>query len=370
MRVALDASFLHLPPSGTGTYVRHLVDALRTEDPALDLRLLHPPWAARNTSAPPSRRDRLAWELWGVTTAARQHHSDVVHVPHFSAPIVSPGAPLVVTAHDAIPLVLEPYRASRAMRARLAIVRQTVKRARIVITPSHHAASDIKRLLHVSASGIRVIPEAADGAYRPATDDTERRAATAVGERLGVRGRYIFNAGGYDVRKNLPVLLEAFALALPRLRQPVALVIAGAPHSRNQAIFPPLGPVIERHGLTDKVILTGFVTERDKLALYQAASLYVTPSSYEGFGLTPLEAMACGIPTIAADRTSLPEVVGAGGILVPPEVVPVSDAIVRVLTNDPLAGELARRAVARAATFSWRDTARQTLAAYRDAAGG
>lgn len=384
MRVAVDGSFLELPPSGTGAYVRHLVDALARVAPDLDVALIAP---VRAGVAPAGggvigrglrgeRARRFAWEAVGVARAAGRLRpaADLLHVPHFSAPAPGPWArslPLVVTVHDAIPLVLPAYRASRAQRVRLALMRRTVRRARIVLTPSRAAADDIVRVLGISRDRLRVTPEAADPACRPARDATEQEAAQVASRRLGVPEgtRYIFNVGGFDIRKNLPVLLDAFAVALPRLATPHCLVIAGAPHSGNPIVFPPLGPRIARLGLEGRVILPGIVAEADKLALYRAAGLYVTPSAYEGFGLTALEAMACGVPTIAADRTSLPEVVGDGGLLVAPEPAALAEAIVAVANDPARAAALRARGLARAAQFSWERTARLTLEAYREAVG-
>ena len=155
-----------------------------------------------------------------------------------------------------------------------------------------------------------------------------------MARRYGIAGRYLFNVGGLDARKNLPALVEAFARALPHLNEPAQLVIAGAPHTANPIVYPPLAPVIARCGVERQVVLTGFVSPADKLALYQGADLYVTPSLHEGFGLTVLEAMACGVPVVAANRTSLPEVVGDAGLLVEPAPEPLAAAIVGLM-NDP-----------------------------------
>jgi glycosyltransferase involved in cell wall biosynthesis len=274
---------------------------------------------------------------------------------------------LVVTIHDVIPFVLPAYRASRAMRFHLAAMRRTVRGARLVIAPSQAAADDISRVLGIAPEKIRVTLEAADDSYRPAEDPRVARERVAA---LGVTGRYIFNVGGLDVRKNVPLLLEAFALARPRLTERVQLVIAGAAHSDNPAVFPPLEPFIERLGVEADVVLTGRVSDADKIALYQAADLYVTPSCYEGFGLTPLEAMACGVPTIAANRTSFPEVVGDGGLLVEPDAEAIAALMEYVLTNPAASANLRQRGLERAATFSWERTARQTLDIYREAVMG
>jgi glycosyltransferase involved in cell wall biosynthesis len=296
-----------------------------------------------------------------VAKAARRVQPDLLHIPHLSAPL-RPGVPLVVTVHDTIPFVLPAYRASPAQRVRLAIVRRTIRQARLVLTPSHASAADIERVLGIAPDRIRVTPEAAGDEYHPV--DPRSPEVVAVARRFGVRGRYIFNAGGLDVRKNLPVLLDAFARALPRLREPAQLVIAGAPHTANPVVYPPLAPLVERLGLGGSVVMTGFVTPADKLALYQGADLYVTPSLYEGFGLTALEAMACGVPVIAANRTSLPEVVGNAGLLVEPDSEVLAAAIVAVFGDDGKHQTLRARGLERAAGFGWERTARLTRRAF------
>lgn len=375
MRIAMDGSFLLLPPSGTGTYVRSLAEALVRVEPNLDLALLIPGRipgrgspdikfrTGGETSPGLGRLRRLGWDLTGVAFAARKSRPDLLHIPHATPPL-GVGLPLVLTVHDLIPLVLPAYRTSQAMRLRLSALRWAAPRARVILTPSEVVADDIQRLLQVPRSRIRVTPEAAPPDHRPAADpDPARRVAT----RYGIRGRYVFNVGGLDVRKNLPVLLHAYARILPQLNEPTQLVIAGAPHTGNPAVFPPLGPVVKRLGLAEQVVLTGFVSDADKLALYQGAALYVTPSLYEGFGLTALEAMACGVPTIAANRTSLPEVVGDGGLLVEPEPEALARAMLQTLNDPALGAALRERGLARAATFSWERTARLTLDAYREA---
>jgi glycosyltransferase involved in cell wall biosynthesis len=346
-------------------------DTLPTVDPQLDLRVLEPDWGERSGQGQgrmaairgDQRLRRAAWELSGVRQAAESVHADLLHIPHFSAPLRGAG-PLIVTIHDVIPLVLPDYRASRAMRAHLAIVRRTVRRARLILTPSRAAANDIERVLGIRPERIRVTPEAAGPEYQPAAN---RAAIRPHLKRLGIGGRYMFNVGGLDVRKNIPVLLAAFAQARPDLSEPVQLVIAGSAHSKNPVVFPPLEPEIRRLGLEDLVVLPGRVSEEDKIALYQAADLYVTPSLYEGFGLTALEAMASGVPVIAANRTSLPEVVGDAGVLVEPEEAALAEAVTRVLNSPTLADDLRQRGLGRASTFSWRRTAELTIAAYHEA---
>jgi glycosyltransferase involved in cell wall biosynthesis len=381
VRIAMDGSFLRLPPSGTAAYVRGLQAGFAELQADIDLFLLDPDWRDFDcqmhgplnwltcTTKPIWKHDRLErarWEWFGVAREAKRRRVDLLHIPHFSAPI-RPSMPLVVTIHDVIPLVLTEYRASRAMRAHLAIVRRTVKRARLILTPSQSAAADITRVLGISPDKIRITPEAADERYVPALDRASVKQAIT---HLGIQGSYIFNVGGLDVRKNLFALIEAFALAKSDLPESMKLVIAGAAHTSNSNVYPPLEPVITRFGLNERVQLLGRVSEEDKLLLYQASDLYVTPSTYEGFGLTALEAMACGVPTIAANRTSLPEVVGDGGLLVEPDAQAISRAIVEVMSSAETIAALSARGLERARRFTWRRTAELTLNAYREALAG
>ena len=355
MRVAVDTSFLSRAPNGTRTYLEQLLRHLPTVAPDIEIVPVtpHRPITGRVHQA--------RWENHGVARAASHERPDLLHVPTFSAPLRA-SAPVVVTVHDVIPLVLPEYRRSRAMRAHLAVISRTVRRAAAVITPSRHAASDVVRVLGVDPKRVHVTPEAVDESMVPAMDIQALRPTL---ERLGVEGRYVFNIGGLDVRKGIPLLLEAFARVRREVDEPIQLVIAGAAHTGNPHVYPPIEPLIERLGLSHRVRLTGRVTGEEKLALYQGASAYVTPSSYEGFGLTALEAMACGVPVIAADRTSLPEVVGDAGLLVDLDAGAIADAMRRVLMDQGLATELRRRGSARAAMFSWRETARLTAEVYR-----
>lgn len=365
VNIAFDASFLSLPASGIGTYVRGLTEALlrRQDELGISVRLIEP--QPGRILQPGHKLHRFLWDATGVTPATLRQagRPDVIHLPQMSAPVLAP-APMVLTIHDVIPLVLDDYRASRAMQAYLSLMARTSKRARLVIAPSHAAADDIARVLGIDADRITVIPEAPDQSLAP---DVSGAARARVAEEWGVTGPYLFNIGGYDRRKNLPLTIEAFAAALPQLPADAKLVIGGAPHSDNPHIFPPLEPVIREHGLHDHVVLTGRVSDEDRRALYQAATGYVTASEYEGFGLTPLESMACGVPAIVANRTSLPEVVGDAGLIVEPTVDELAKAMVKLFTDAVLHGELSRLSLERAGTFTWDAAAKQTVEVYHRA---
>lgn len=369
LRVAIDTSFLALPPSGIGTYVRCLLAALPAAAPDIDVIPLSPGWNndAAETWQPwhritaDAKVRRALWDLRGVDNAARRAKPHLLHVPQFAAPFPS-STPLVVTVHDVIPLLLDDYRRSRAMRLNLAVMRRTVRRADRIIAPSHAAAADIVRVLDVPAEHLSVVPLAAAPDLVPADRDAARR---FVAGRFGIQNDYVFNIAGFDRRKNLPVLIEAFAQVRAKLDRPISLVIAGSPHTANPHVFPDVHPLIATLGLESSVLLPGNVTDEERRHLYGAASAYATPSLYEGFGLTPLEAMACGVPTIVADRTSLPEVVGDAGLVVPPTADAFAEALLATLTEASVSSRLSLAGINRARTFSWERTARETAAVYR-----
>lgn len=366
MRVCLDTSSLSFPPSGIRTYVDALIAELGRMPGEIDLSAVTPDsYGLPMTSRVPPRLSRFWWDAWAVGRAANRTGADILHVPQFSMPFRTT-MPVVVTIHDLIPITMAAYRRSTAMRVYLEVMRRTVQEAAVIIVPSGHVASAASAMLGIERQRIRIIPMAAHGSLVPTTD---RESLPAGLKQLGIDGPYVFNIAGFDVRKNLACLLEAFALFRQEAENPHKLVIAGAPHTGNHEIFPPVMPIVERLGLSDYVILPGLVSESTKVALYQYAAMYVTPSLEEGFGMTCLEAMSCGVPTIAADRASLPEVVGEGGLLVPPEPKSVAEAMLSIDQGMAFADELRVRGLVQAAKFSWSETAKQTVGAYEVATG-
>jgi len=273
----------------------------------------------------------------------------------------------VVTVHDLIPLLLPAYRGSLLVRLYTRLVAAAARKAEAIITVSQASARDIVRYLHVPPERVHVTYEAAGEAFQPVEDET---LLAAIRQKYALPERYFLYLGGFDQRKNLSVLLRAFALLVNR--QPLArLVIAGKLPGRDSSMFPDPRRLAMESEVEESVTFTGWVAEEDKPALLSGATAFVFPSLYEGFGLPPLEAMACGAPVIASNRSSLPEVVGEGGILVEPtDVEALAEAMEMLLVDDALRAELRQRALAQAAKFSWKQTALETLAVYRKVVGG
>jgi glycosyltransferase involved in cell wall biosynthesis len=191
----------------------------------------------------------------------------------------------------------------------------------------------------------------------------------AVRQHYRLPHRYVLYLGPHDVRKNVAGLLEAFQI-VAGADDDVRLVVGGRlPDASEPPLYDPR-PLARALDLDDRVMFTGWVAEEHKPALYRGAACAVFPSRYEGFGLPVLEALACGTPLVASNTSSLPELVGdAGFALDPDDVQGMAGAMLACLVDETLAGELRQRGPRQAARFRWSETARQTLAAYREAAG-
>ncbi len=383
MKIGVNALFLQTPASGSGQYLIHLLNALAEIDQQNEYILLgatlqekpplRSPWERFPYQVSPvptlarsnENIEKLVWEQLTGPRAARKAGVDLLHVPYFAPPLF-PRTPTVVTIHDVIPLRLPLYRAGARVEAYMRLVARAASKATLIITVSQHARQDIMDVLHVPAERIRVIYEAAGDEYTPVTDPAAL--ATARG-RYGLGEQYIFYLGGLDQRKNVLQLVRAFAHLYRQLENPnLQLFISGNPDKKkNGPLFPDPRPIASELGVADKIIYR-FVEEEDKSAVYSGASLFVFPSLYEGFGLPPLEAMSCGAPVICSNRTSLPEVVGDAAISVDPDDIrAMAEAMRSVLTDSTLRDNLRARSLQRAAQFSWRKAAKETLAVYEEA---
>ena len=288
----------------------------------------------------------------------RQLDAGLYHSPYYLMPW-RPGVPTVVTVHDLIPLRL-PQLSTRLARwfFRLAVTR-ALRTAGRVITGSASAGRDLLAAFPAVAARLRVIPYAAGASFRPQTDAA--RAASRA--RLTLPARFVLYVGSNRPHKNLPRLMEAWSRLQP---QPLPLVIAGAWDPR----YPGAQQRAAALGLNDKVLWLGPVAETELPGLYAAATIFVFPSLYEGFGLPVIEAMACGTPVACSGTSSLPEVAGEAAILFDPEQTEsIADALSRLLASPALRVEQAELGLRRAAEFSWPRTARETLDVYRELLG-
>jgi glycosyltransferase involved in cell wall biosynthesis len=371
--IAVNGWFWNSPETGSGQYVRRLVQALPDLDSALELKILLPappvepvgPSGRVDTVVhvtAPTGLNKLRWEQVSVPWLARKVGANLLHVPYWAPPAAAP-LPVVVTVHDIIPLVLPGYRGSAKVRLYTALVSAATARAQLVLTDSEASRLDILHHLRIPEERVRSIPLALDATYTPdaSSDDAALRDA------WGLTEPYILYLGGFDRRKNLETVMAAFAI-VHRARPDARLVIAGRLPEHDTAFTPDPRRLAREVSLPSNVIdALGFVPERDKPALYRGAAALVFPSLYEGFGYPPLEAITCGTPVVGSNTASLPEVVGNGGVLLSPEDTPgIAGALLQILSDPSFRARLRASAIEHSRSFSWKRTATATLDAFRE----
>lgn len=307
---------------------------------------------------------QLWWDQVRVPWRARRDRVDVLHATAFSGAVIRP-CPLVMTVHDLMytryPEWL-PTSRSRWYWGRW--IPWTARRATAVIAPSESTKRDLVDLAGIASERIHVIPEAVDPHF------LQKPSPAAIAEyraRRGLTEPYILYVGIIDRRKDLRGLVRAFAQVRSRIKG-VRLVIAGhlIPGRSN------LAEEVRAAGLTDVVMLPGYIPDEELPLLYAGATLFVYPSWWEGFGLPPLEAMALGVPVITYRCSSLPEVVGDAAILLDPpfSCEALTDAMAQTLDDASLRSNLIARGHRRVKDFSWDRAAEQTMAVYRHCLSG
>jgi len=310
-------------------------------------------WSRWPTWHPPVR---ILWEQVVQPRAVRRAGVDLLHAPAFVGPLLG-SCPTVVTVHD-LSFVLYPqnFRAGNRLYLRT-MTRLSVRRARRLIAVSESTKQDLVHYYHLPPERIDVVPNGVDDRFRPWPEAQ----VAAFRAARGLPERFLLFVGTLEPRKNVAGLIRAYA-RLPQPRPPLMLV--GGKGWLYDEIF----ALVESLGLGGKVHFVGYVPAEDLPGWYNAAHLFVYPSLYEGFGLPPLEAMACGTPVISSTTSSLPEVVGRAGLLVDPgDIEALAEAMDRLLNDEDLHAALRTAGPERAAAFSWRETARRTALVYRRA---
>lgn len=267
--------------------------------------------------------------------------------------------PSIVTLYDITPLIVPEELPNPATRALCRIFyRLAIRSARRIITPSLATSADLQRFFRVPAEKISVVPMAADERFSPLTSVE----VDATRTRLGLPEEYLLYFGSNKPKKNLSRLLCAWA----RVRSDAILVIAGQWDHR----YAEPKRVVAELSLEARVRFLPDVPESEVPNLMAGAKAFVFPSLHEGFGLPPLEAMACGVPVLCSNSASLPEVVGEAALLFDAHSVEMmADTLARVLEDTRLREDLCQRSLARARLFTWESAARRTLAVYKEALG-
>ncbi|WP_230470079.1 glycosyltransferase family 4 protein [Lujinxingia vulgaris] len=373
---------------GIGRYVHGLVQAMGALEPLPEAALLrlHPDASPRllktsNNAQGPSDGDLATpfptWTLRRPRTThlgrflanelrlARELRRSGARLYHATEPWSAPvgaGFKTVITCHDLIPLQFPEHYMGKGHRYwqvyhRYMRLRDRWRQLDHIIAISEATASELKQRLKVSPERITVVPNGIDHAhFKPATPD----AIEDLKQRFNLSGPLALYLGGYDFRKNTALLIRALA-ELPSSTE-LTLVLAGGGNEETRASHDALA---RKLGQAHRLRWPGFVDDRDLPALYGAADFFVYPSLAEGFGLQALEAMACGCPVIASNRSSLPEVVGDAALLANPgSAYGWGVSMSALLKDQALRARLREAGLQRAQSFSWERCARETAALY------
>jgi glycosyltransferase involved in cell wall biosynthesis len=373
MHIAFNAWFWDQPHVGSGQYLRNLVSALRKTEPALRLTLILPPHITQPQDVPDgveviatgqggkaSKFGKVWFEQRTFPQAAKRSGADLAHVPYWGSPL-SASMPLAVSVLDVIPLIYPIYSRGMMNRLYVSLVSAAAQAADHIITISETSKLDIETQLSIATQKISVTYLAHDDRFHPRIG-AERDAA--VKEKYNLPDRFVLCLSGFDVRKQVNQLLLAYTYVGEAEGNNIPLVLAGREPDWTNPLFPDMREYARRLNIEDYLRWIGSVDEADKPSLYRLADVFVFPSEYEGFGLPPLEAMASGTPVVAWDSVVADEVLEGGAYLVE-SAREMAGAIIALLLQAPLRDTMINQGLAQATKYSWRKTARETLAAYQ-----
>lgn len=376
MHIALDARLVYYRRySGIGQYIVHLAELLPGLDPQHHYTILHsrkdqnPP---RQLPSHPAARRQALWtpshhrlEQLTLPVELAWLRLDLLHSPDFIPPFAG-NFQRVITVHDLNFLYYPQFLTAESRRYYNNQIEHAVRAADHILADSHATRLDLIKLLNVPEEKITVVWLAPNREVYRALEPDEIAAAR---QRLNVPEHFILFAGTLEPRKNVAGLLHAYRLLLDRIgasEASPAMILAG---SRGW-LFGETRALIDELHLADRVRWIDAPPDTDLAALYNLADVFVLPSHYEGFGLTVLEAMACGAPAIISDRGSLPEIAGGAALEIDPDdPSELANAIGRVLNDTELQHALRYQGWQRSAEFSWERCARETLAVYQRVLG-
>jgi glycosyltransferase involved in cell wall biosynthesis len=369
MRIGIDATALPPQPVGAGNYIIQLIRALAAQESDHDFVVFAQPRGQDMIALPegsPVERvtveerspgSRLIWEQVQFPKLIRVSGVELLHSTHYTRPTWL-ACKSVVTFHD-MTFFLYPELHTWARRFYFPkMMRMSASRADELITVSDSTRDDIVRLLGIDPKKITTTHLGVNPGYKPIDDQNKKR---SVIEKYALPEKFILFVGLVEPRKNLPVLIDAFKRLIDEEFN-FKLILVGRFGWMYEKVF----DQVKELGLENMVQFLGYVPQEDLPVVYNLARLFVYPTIYEGFGLPVLEAMACGIPVITSDVSSLPEIVGEAGILTPVnDSDALFEAIVQGLTDSDLRQELIHKGPRRAANFSWAKTAQLTLQVYQ-----
>lgn len=354
--------------TGIGTYTHELLDSLNKSSSHNDYLIFLPKCSLldnfKNNFKIESINANLEENFWDqvhVPNILDNKNIELYHVPQNGVGL-SPkiNCKKVITLHDIIPLKMPQTVSDKYLKIFNEELPSIINSCDGIITVSNFSKNDISKEFNFPKDKIFVTPLAAENIYRPLNKETCKN---IIKSKYKINDDFILYVGGFSPRKNILGLIEAFSLIPYSKRKNTKLVITG----KKGISYDKYKKRTSELKIMNDVIFTGFISLDHMPIFYNASKLLVYPSFYEGFGLPPLEAMACGTPVIASNVTSLPEVCGTSAILIDPyNIDELSLNIEKILTDKSLYNNMSNRGIKRSLTFSWDNTASQTLCAYEN----
>ncbi|MGE5626790.1 MAG: glycosyltransferase family 4 protein [Solirubrobacterales bacterium] len=366
MRIGIDGrSAIWYMGTGIGTYAYQLIKALSIIDLKNNYLIFmpkdskHPLHLSSNFELADICREKKTcfWDEVNIPNILKDNKMDLYHVPQNGVGLPkSKDCPSVITLHDVIPCRMPETVSYEYLKIFSEKIPEIIKLCSGIITVSNFSKMDIIKEFNYPEEKIKVTPLAAESRYHPIDKILSKY---FISKKYSIKDKYILYVGGLGPRKNISGLIEAFSLI--RHKHQIKLVIAGT----KGKSYDTLKKLSYKLNIENDVVFPGFIQTRDLPFLYNGAELFVYPSFYEGFGLPPVEAMACGIPVISSNAASIPEIIGTGGILVNPrDTVELSHAMDNVLSDKALAEAMCLNGIVRSSNFNWESTAKKTLEFY------
>ena len=369
MNICMDARGAKLyAGTGIGTYTARLLENIIKVDTRNNYRFFWPNdgydflLGRGNISLTLfGEKNKKFWDEVFLPAQVKMNSCDIFHLPQNGLGLPKPKTcSYVATVHDLIPLVMPDTCGKSYLDKFLQEMPYILEKCDRVITVSNYSKQDIIKYFNLPEEKIKVIYLAADSRFR--LIDKEK-AWNFLKKEYSYSNDFILYLGGFSPRKNVDGLLEAYRRICRELPGYYDLVLLGASKDSHYE----LKKKTEGMGIRDRVVFAGYVPYEHLPYFYNCSSLFVYPSLYEGFGLPPLEAMTCGTPTITADVTSIPEVVGDGAILTDPyNIDELAEKIYKTISDAEFREQLKEKALRRAYNFSWKKTAIETIKVYEE----
>ncbi|MFA5947721.1 MAG: glycosyltransferase family 1 protein [Candidatus Gracilibacteria bacterium] len=366
MKIGIDCRMYSSSFTGIGRYVFEIVEnfikIIQNENAELVLFFNNPQFKQYNPPSSNIKKILVDCPHYSLKEQIKflkilnKENCDIVHFPHFNIPILY-NKPYVVTIHD-LTLSHFPGKKLTKFYHRLAYnmtIKNAVKKAKKIIAVSQNTKTDIINLLHIEDKKIEVIYNGVGDEFKMISDPILLH---PVLKKYNIKKQFLLYTGVWRNHKNLPNLIKAFSILKNKHHLDFNLVITG----KEDPYYPEVKNTVASENLKDDVIFTGLVNDKDLIALYNAAFIYVFPSLYEGFGLPPLESMKCGTPVVASNTSSIPEICGEENALFfdPYDITDIADKILKLTEDVDLQADLIEKGLVHADTFRWEDSAQKT----------